>query len=174
MFGKAGARKVSKKIEELNEISTPAVSVASALLKVTNEYASQLTLPYKANLFKVSQRSDKKGFDPLTDPARRNFDVPEKLQSFLLQDTRKENQEKITVIGDNEMVNYLQSSPSWLADGTFKLSPKMFYQLYTVHIQDPEMAPACVFAFYQTKQKAHINVFRIFCRSYRLQLSIKF
>ena len=47
-LGKVGARKVSKKIKELSEVSTPAVSVASALLEVTDEYATQLTLPSKA------------------------------------------------------------------------------------------------------------------------------
>ena len=49
-LGKVGARKVSKKIKELSEVSTPAVSVASALLEVTDEYATQLTLPSKASL----------------------------------------------------------------------------------------------------------------------------
>ena len=44
------------------------------------------------------------------------------------------------VFGGNKMVKYLQSSQSWLADGTFKLSPKIFYQLYTVHIHGPVKA----------------------------------
>ena len=46
-LGKVGARKSSKKTKELSEVSTPAVSVASALLEVTDEYATQLTLPSK-------------------------------------------------------------------------------------------------------------------------------
>ena len=50
------ARKVSKKIKELSELSTPAVSLASAFLEVMEEYATQMALPSKASLFKVSQR----------------------------------------------------------------------------------------------------------------------
>ena len=134
-LGKVGARKVSKKIKELSEVSTPAVSVASALLEVTEEYATQLTLPSKASLFKVSQRvRQKKDLIQFPEPASRNFDVPEEFKSFLVHDSGKEDHERIMLFGDNEMIKYLQSSPSWLADGTFKLSPKMFYQLYTVHI----------------------------------------
>ena len=57
------------------------------------------------------------------------------------------------------MINYLQSSPSWLADGTFKLSPKMFYQLYTVHIQGPGIAPAYVYGFLPNKTQSTYKLF---------------
>ena len=154
-LGKVGARKVSKKIKELSEVSTPAVSVASALLEVTDEYANQLTLPSKASLFKVSQRvRQKKDLIQFPDPASRNFDVPEEFNSFLVHDTGKEDQERIMVVGDNEMIKYLQSSPSWLADGTFKLSPKCFISCtpFTFRVLE-ERQLACT-DFYRTKQKA--------------------
>ena len=83
-----------------------------------------------------------------------DFDVPEEFNSFLVHNTGKEDHERILVFGDNEMIKYLQSSPSWLADGTFKLSPKMFYQLYTVHIQGPGIAPACVYGFLPNKTES--------------------
>ena len=77
-LGKVGATKVSNKIKELSEVSTPAVSVASALLEVTDEYARQLTLPSKTCPFKVSQRvRQKKDLIHFPDPAIRNCDVPE-------------------------------------------------------------------------------------------------
>ena len=77
-LGKFGAKKVFKKIKELNEVSTPAVSVASALLDVTDKHATQLTVPSTASLFKVSQRvRQKKDLIHFPDPASRNFDVPE-------------------------------------------------------------------------------------------------
>ena len=125
------------------------------MLEVTHEYATQLTLPSKASLFKVSQRvRQKKDLIQFPDPASRNFDVPEDFNSFLVHDTGKEDHERIMVFGDNEMNNYLQSSQSWLEDGTFKLSPKMFYQLYTVHIQGPGIAPACVYGFLSNKTES--------------------
>ena len=63
------------------------------------------------------------------------------------------------VFGDNELIKFLQSSPSWLADGTFKLSPKTFYQLYTVHIQCPGIAPACVYGFLPNKTEGTYKLF---------------
>ena len=153
-LGKVGAIKVSKKIKDLSEVSVKdAVSVASALLEVTDQYATQLTLPSGASLFKVSQQvRQKKDLIHLLDPASRNFDVPEEFH-FLVHDTGKEDHERMMVFGGNEMTIYLQSSPSWLADGTFKLSPKMFHQLYTVHMQGPGTAPACVYGFLPNKTK---------------------
>ena len=127
-----GARKVSKKIKELSEISTPAVSVASALLEITDKYATQLALPSKASFFKVFQRvRQKKDLIHFPDPASQNFDVLEEFHSFLVHETGKEDHERIMVFGDKAMVKYLQSSPSWLADGTFKLSPKKFYRSHS-------------------------------------------
>ena len=151
-LGKVGAR--NKKIKELSEVSTPAISVASALLEVTDEYATQLTLPSKASLFKVSERvRQKKDLIHFSDPASRNFDVPQKFRSFLVHDTGKEDHDRIIVFSDNETVEYLKSSPSSLADETFKLSPKMFYQLYTVQIQGPGIASACLYEFIPNKTK---------------------
>ena len=155
LLGKNEARKVSKKIKNLSEVSTPAVSVASALLDVTDEYATQMTLPSKANLFEVSQRvRQKKDLIHFPDAASQNSDVPEEIHSFLVHDTGKEDHERIMVLSNNKMVEYLQSSPSCLADGTFKLSPNMFYQLYTVHIQALGIAPACVYGFLRNKTKS--------------------
>ena len=71
-----------------------------------------------------------------------------------MHDTGKEDHERIMVFGGNEKVKYLQSSPSWLADGTLKSSPKIFYQLYTVHNQGPGIAPACVHGFLPNKTES--------------------
>ena len=67
-MGKIRARKVSKKIKEVSEFSTPAVSDASALLKVLNEYATQLTLSSVSSKF--LKEWDKNGFDPLSRPGK--------------------------------------------------------------------------------------------------------
>ena len=94
-LGRVGARKISKKIKELSEVSNPAVSVASALLEVTDEYATQLTLPSKASLFKVSRRvGQTKDSIHFPDPASRNFDVLEEFHSFLCTTLEKKTMKK--------------------------------------------------------------------------------
>ena len=97
--------KSSRKIKKVSEVSALAVSVASALLEVTDEHATQMTLPSKDSLCKVSQRvRQKKDMIHFPKMASRNFDVPEEFYSFLVHDTRREDHERIMVFSDNEMV----------------------------------------------------------------------
>ena len=39
----------------------------------------------------------------------------------------------------------------WLADGTFNVTPKMFYQFYSIHVSISGIAPACIYAFLPNK-----------------------
>ena len=124
------------------------------MLEVTDEYATQLTLHSKASLFKVSQRVRQKRFDPLPTPGKSKLRRAWRILLFLVHHTGKEDHERIRVFGDNEIVRYLKSSPSWLVDGTFKLSPIMFYQLYTVHFQGPRITPGCMYGFLPNKTES--------------------
>ena len=49
------------------------------------------------------------------------------------------------------MLPVLETSNFWLADGTFKVTPKMFYQLYSIHVSLSGIAPACIYAFLPNK-----------------------
>ncbi len=89
----------------------------------------------------------------------RNFEVVPEFLPFLLYDSGSDNHERILIFGDHFMVNQLEASNFWLADGTFKLTPKVFYQLYTIHIQISDIAPACVYALLPNKTEATYNRF---------------
>ena len=45
------------------------------------------------------------------------------------------------------MLRVLETSNFWLADGTFKVTPKMFYQFYSIHVSLSGVAPACNYLF---------------------------
>ena len=49
------------------------------------------------------------------------------------------------------MLRVLKTSNFWLADGTFKGTPKKFYQLYSIHVSLSGIAPACIYAFLPNK-----------------------
>ena len=49
------------------------------------------------------------------------------------------------------MLRVRETSNFWLADGTFKVTPKMFYQLYSIHVSLSGIAPACIYAFLPNK-----------------------
>ena len=88
----------------------------------------------------------KQDFIHLADPASRSFDVLEEFHSFSLQNSEKEDHQRILVFNDNEMVKFLQSTSSWLADGTWESRRKTYYLPYTVHVQGHGMAPVYVHA----------------------------
>jgi len=40
---------------------------------------------------------------------------------------------RLILISCNELLDGLARAPMWLADGTFKVVPSVFFQLYTIH-----------------------------------------
>ena len=85
------------------------------------------------------------------EPLDRHFDIPDKFQEFLRYGSEKDDHERILVFGDLYMTSVLESFKFWLGDGTFKLSPKNFYQIYTLHVYVLGPAPACLYALLPNK-----------------------
>ena len=52
-------------------------------------------------------------------------------QSFLQYDNGR--QDRILIYGTRGSLNFLENVPHWFMDGTFKVSPPQFVQLYTIH-----------------------------------------
>ena len=153
-FGKPEARIVVAEIKTRSEQLTPSVAASSSILPMTNGYATQLSLPSKGSLIQMSRR--KRRENNLVEekkPINRQFTLPESLRDCLIADTGSEDLEQILVFGDKDLVNLLQGYKQWLADGTFKMSPTLFYQLYTIHAQVGYLAPACVYALLPNKSE---------------------
>ena len=49
------------------------------------------------------------------------------------------------------MINLLNLSNTWLVDGTFILSPEIFYQNYTIHEDLHGFTPPCVYVMLPNK-----------------------
>ena len=148
----AQKRQIVAEIKKNSEKFTPAVAIADALEPVSLNFAVQLELPSKHNLIRTSERVRQRkdvGENPI--PSDRHFDIPQEFADFILHDTGKEDSERIIVFGDRFMLTELETSKFWLADGTFKLSPTLFYQIYTIHASVMETTPACVYAFLPNK-----------------------
>ena len=57
-------------------------------------------------------------------PVARNFEIPEIFDHFIRCDSGANDHERIILCGDPEMLRVLEKSFFWLADGTFKITPK--------------------------------------------------
>jgi hypothetical protein len=71
-------------------------------------------------------------------PTDRTFAIPDEYttlengEGFLLHDSGTNDPNRILVFGTNRTMTLVQQSPHWFMDGTFKVVPELFYQLYTV------------------------------------------
>ena len=61
------------------------------------------------------------------------------------------------IFGDVTMKNLLNLSNTWLVDGTFKLSPEIFYQIYTIHVELNGFSPPCVYVLLPNKTEKTYN-----------------
>ena len=61
--------------------------------------------------------------------------------------------ERFIIFGTEETVSFLKKSPIWFADGTFKMCPNLFEQVYTVHGGHDGFVFPCIFALLPNKTK---------------------
>ena len=81
---------------------------------------------------------------------------------FLLWDSGKEDVERIVMFATQENLQRLHASQTWLGDGTFKVAPRVFFQLYTVHAFVNSKVTPPVYAFLPNKTAP--NYVRIFAK----------
>ncbi|KAM7315741.1 uncharacterized protein ISCGN_005524 [Ixodes scapularis] len=61
------------------------------------------------------------------------FKVTAKGDSFFLHDSGDGDSERLLIFATERNLSYLARATTWFADGTFKVTPEQFYQLYTAH-----------------------------------------
>jgi hypothetical protein len=55
----------------------------------------------------------------------------DKGEQFLLLDSK--DKDRILMFATRRNLDFLIKSQEWFVDGTFKIVPKLFYQLFTIH-----------------------------------------
>ena len=104
------------------------------------------------------QRQD----NPLPNPLHRN-DIPAILpheyqvtsmeEPFLLLDNGVDDPERFFIFCTKCGLQLLGQSQHWYADGTFKVCPQVFFQVYTIHAQVNGQILPCVFSLLPNKAK---------------------
>ncbi|XP_068237231.1 uncharacterized protein [Palaemon carinicauda] len=88
-----------------------------------------------------------------------NFEIPESYcllatgEKFLAFDSGIEHENRILIFPTDNGLEDLAKSPNWAADGTFKISPLLFYRLYCIHTQEGSFNIPRVFALLPGKTK---------------------
>ena len=66
-------------------------------------------------------------------------------ESFLLFDSGVGDNSRIIIFATPKMFSILRDSQRWYADGTFKVVPQQFYQLYTLHAEKDGYIFPCIY-----------------------------
>lgn len=74
-------------------------------------------------------------------------------EDFLLYDSGLSDQ-RMLVFSTAKNIRLLENSTDWFGDGTFKVVPELFYQLYTIHCLTSKRIIPCVYALLPNKQRA--------------------
>ena len=102
-----------------------------------------------------------------------NLDIPGRYRNtadgrrFLLHDSKEEDEDdpRIIIFATDEGLRALSERRSWAFDGTFKIAPQLFYQLFTVHCLFGSTNVPCVYALLPNKTRAtYQRVFQILRR----------
>ena len=118
-------------------IATPSASQGAVVEKMSDHV--RMALPKRASLSRVLRRHrqvkaslQQNGQALPGIPTDMNFAIPQRFEQFLLHDSGP-GDDRLLVFGDRDLLQALGRSALWLADGTFKVVPTLFYQLYTIH-----------------------------------------
>ena len=125
--------------------------VSSALEDVPMDVL--LRLPKRSTL-DDNVRGKRRASNPVEpNPHTRVFDIPEEFQDVVLFDSGSEDPKRFLILGKLELLDVLEGADLWLGDGTFDVSPDMFYQLYTIHCKIGVNYPPCVYFLLPDKQQ---------------------
>jgi len=120
-------------------LATPSASQGAVVVNLSGDV--QMALPKRASLSRVLRRhrqirsmAANNGVALPPNPVDLNFDIPTRFLPFLLHDSGP-GDDRLLMFGDRELLGALARADLWLADGTFKVVPTLFFQLYSIHFQ---------------------------------------
>ena len=76
----------------------------------------------------------------------------EQPEQFLIYDSGPEDVNRIIIFGTELCLRKLADARTWYMDGTFKVAPAIFTQLYVIRVPLADSAISCIYAFTQRKE----------------------
>ena len=155
-----------------NSVSNPDVPprrvISSTMINLSDEALT--ALPPRRNLRRTLQRKRTSSEAFPAKPKSHDFQIPDQFhyisidgrqERFLLYDSYDPNDDendtndgRVVIFATDEMLRVLQRNRNWMADGTFKVSPNFFLQLYTVHaILGKDHVIPCIYALLTAKTR---------------------
>ncbi|KAM7293457.1 uncharacterized protein ISCGN_026587 [Ixodes scapularis] len=116
----------------------PQQILLDAAASVSEHTASQM--PPTSTLRRTIRKQRQQSCNPYSVPATREdvvipgeYTVSLKQESFVAHDSGFGDRNRILVFATQRNLDCLSRSKAWFMDGTFKVTPSIFFQVYTVH-----------------------------------------
>lgn len=145
--------RIKRKAEETEETSQQILG--DELQQLSQQAAVQMVpLRHVRRTIRMAKQK-KNAVHPI--PSDRAFEIPQEYRSlcsgenFLLHDSGMADPNRFLVFGTNRTVEMLSASAHWFMDGTFKVVPELFFQLYTIHAQTLGTIIPCLYVLLPNK-----------------------
>lgn len=156
---KVSKLKVSMKRRALTTVDNPHQILTRELRNVTDDVAANL--PSMETLRRNIRKARENGDQPPNPISREDIPVLPQAYSqttvnerFLIYDSGVGDENRIFIFASDIGVQLLGESEHWYADGTFKVCPEIFFQLYTIHAQRDKQIFPCLYALLPNKTEA--------------------
>ena len=151
----------------LETMEPPQQILATCLQEISEASATQLP-PFRT-IRRAIRRTKQQANNPLPLPPTVNdLHIPEIYQrtttneQFLLYDNEDADVARMLIFATQQDLHLLARSKHWFIDGTFKIVPGLFFQLYTIHALHNSQIIPCVYALLPNKQEAtYTSLFQI-------------
>lgn len=74
-----------------------------------------------------------------------------KKESFVIHDSGVGDRNRILVFATQRNIDLLARAKVWFMDGTFKVTPSIFFQVYTIHVMYKDAVVPLVYALLPNK-----------------------
>ena len=82
-------------------------------------------------------------------------------EQFLIFDSGQGDADRIFIFGTNQSLQLLSQSQNWFGDGTFKVCPQIFFQIYTIHAHINGRILRCIYVLLPNKtEETYTRLFR--------------
>ena len=91
-------------------------------------------------------------------------------ERFLIHDSGIGDEKRILIFGSPDALQLLRESSHWFGDGTFKVCPRVFFQVYTLHGLVQDRIIPCIYALLPDKSE---DTYRRFFEEVRNTLDLE-
>lgn len=164
--GEIIAKMTEIKTKATTSNDTPQQILGATMTDLSQAAAVQMT--DLTNIRRIIRRTRQEATIKHPIPTDKTFDIPLDYtrlangEDFLLHDSGRDDRNRFLIFGTNRWTDLLRESTHLFMDGTFKVVPEIFFQLYTIHCRIQTSLLPCLYVLLPNKtQETYTRLFQV-------------